>query len=527
MNVEGDVSSESSSGKAPMKIYASVYVHEKDGEKSDNIDDTWRVVKLLEDLNCKIINDEDSPPDESEEDREAEECSSMSDDTSDDEDSKPKPNTHHEAVIINQMTKDTLHSLESLASKNPDAGCFILYIFARQIGNKLKTSDNNDVDVFQLWKAINKPTIPTIFFVQGNSENDADEVPDILLNSENATDRNKNTITSVTTIPKSANVLLVYLPKPENLNVSVPEILREELLKNLEIHTSLINVNRMLREKGCKSSPKFSSTVIEDLHLTNGEPAALPEKYSCERNFLAYAFLFGTYSPGLDLDNLDEDVPLDKKSLRVLEEEFGVKLEFCVENHLMKKADFEKKLLEILQNEELDSCDGIIIILSTHGMENLCLFAYDGCFTIDYVWHSLANSTKLKNKPKVIISDACRGPRYNLEGAVPFPGKNSKGGSSKAVPFRPSGRDTAGTPSMDDMLVALASVEGKPSYGGMGSIFISNLCHTLRKHGELDFQTILRRTMEKVSLIETQYKQQVTFTSALQKLLYLPKKNCQ
>ncbi|XP_046402320.1 uncharacterized protein LOC124168226 [Ischnura elegans] len=502
MDVAGNVSLGTPVETFPMdgKIFAGVYLHEKNNSagKPKHHEDAELAIKCFRKLGCKIIGD---VYDEGG-------ASSVDDE---------------ELVIFNQKLTETEDSLEKFSTKNPDACCYILYFIVPQEGSKFKTSDNY-LDVIRLRETIKNPETPVIFFIQDISSSVSPR-PSMLLNTDKKDGGELK-------IPRSANVLVAYLPNPENLGVSVIKILTDELSKNLSIHNCLTNFNRVLIEKGCKPTPRFGSTLIHQLYLQNGESAKLPEEYSCKRKYLAYAFLFGKFSEEREekLSDLSNLIEKDTESLKVLNH-FGVELQFCVNDGRMTTEEFKKKLREILESGDLDSCDGIFIIVSSHGNENLTVYTYDGEFTIDFIRGELAKCAKLKDKPKVIIGDACRGGDQEKSVSCNEVGHTLHTKDPRDATEGQKSGTTAGmymnccSIDMDDIIIALAAVEGKiaiptPEHG---SIFIYHLCQMIREYNKLDFLSILTLTMNKVSIRGTAGKQQVTFTSGLRKLLYFPK----
>ncbi|XP_046402487.1 uncharacterized protein LOC124168344 [Ischnura elegans] len=492
-------------------IYFAVYLHEIDSTQptTKNLEDAVFAIKFFKNLGCKIFSGEDSPIDDVEASQSNEDVSS--DDSPDEfeEDSRKgddSSSNYKNFVIFNQSLQYTVSDLELFAKGDYGASCFIFYFIVPQVGSKFLTFDESDLNVFQLWKIIRKPSIPVIFLIQGNFTGNASN-PSVLLNTGTEEDKGP-------TIAESANVLLAIIPNPGNLDVPVIKILTDELSKNLDIQTCLTNFNRVLTGKGCKPTPRFGSTLNHHLYLPNGKTVGLQEKYG--RKYVAYAFLFGKFAqkPGQKISDLTEVMKKDKESLNVFKDR-GVELEFCVRDGKMTTEEFKKKLDKIMQSDDLDSCDGIFIIVSSHGSKNLLTRTYDGVFSTEYIQHKLATCTKLKDKPKVIIRDACRG--SHKEGRVPYGAYVPRGGERKDWPV-PQGTSM----NMNDIIIALGSVEGTvASYDDVGSTFIYHLCEMIREHDELDFQTILTLTMNEVS--SKGHKQQVTFTSGLQKLLHLPK----
>ncbi|XP_071447460.1 uncharacterized protein [Hetaerina americana] len=439
-------------------------------------------------------------------------------------------------VMKNIRPIDLDKFLKKVADEKSCSSCILLYFIVPQEGYEFKTREGKTLPLFNMWKKFTGASCPVLFFIQANVTEGA-IVQDVLFNKDNSS---PESLSSAYVMPEASNMLLAYLPRCIGAKKSVAQILSEELPKPYDINTCLTQVIAQLNAMDCRPNPKFSSTLLNPLYLSKREKADIlmsvePPGYTIKRKCLVYAFLFAKFNDET-LMELTSMLEKDRESIEKTFTEPAFELEFSVpENGIMTVNEFRHKLYSITSDaEKMESCDCIMIILSSHGGESDVVFTYDGHFRMDEARRALSMCKELKGKPKVIIRDACRGGGFEVIHYDELKKVKHTVIDNSALSIPLDLEMTKDYCEMTDVLVAMASTKRMESFGTYchGSLFIEALCNYINEKRNEDMLTVLQVVIKTIAertipLLTDEgclenAKQLATFTSTLQKTLKLP-----
>ncbi|KAJ8675741.1 hypothetical protein QAD02_011527 [Eretmocerus hayati] len=168
------------------------------------------------------------------------------------------------------------------------------------------------------------------------------------------------------------------------------------------------------------------------------------------------------------------------------------KLGFQTQNHMdyTRKKIMKTVRMMIRRNYTKDDC--ICICVMTHGGRNGKLYAKDGSYNIDIFEKAFDAMKTLKNKPKLLFVQACRGGNGDREEDTPrFCYSSSSSDETDWVTNMKS------APTKADILIAHSTCEG---YVSFQQWFFPTLCKNLNKFREVcDLDEILTKTIDIVS----------------------------
>ncbi|CAL4061673.1 unnamed protein product, partial [Meganyctiphanes norvegica] len=166
---------------------------------------------------------------------------------------------------------------------------------------------------------------------------------------------------------------------------------------------------------------------------------------------------------------------MDTKNVEETFEMLGYSVK-CHENFSSKQM--ESELNAIVSDQSLWYLDSLIIIIGTHGTERTKFYTSDSRGnTLDITWvrkfFSNKNCPSMKNKPKILIGNFCRGKFYESDALV----YQIKQKLSHMITLFSCTEDT----------VSLRNTSS-------GSCFITTLCNTLKNNQEEELSVIMNIT---------------------------------
>ncbi|KAJ8675739.1 hypothetical protein QAD02_011525 [Eretmocerus hayati] len=280
-----------------------------------------------------------------------------------------------------------------------------------------------------------------------------------------------------------------------------------------------IPVRAEIHESPSQSEPESESPPNDVCSPSTSDQG---DSYNMNHQNRGYCHIFshGVYDSKLGLDAR----PCAENERNTVSETFR-KLGFKVKIHQDYTLDKIHKELTKLSRCDYKKDDCICFFVMTHGNTNGTLYAKDKCYFINIFEKAFDAMKTLKNKPKLLFVQSCRGERAD-------PGIDSPRFSYTSSSSDEIDRTTCmnSTPTKADILIAHSTSEG---YVSFRQWFIPALCENLDKYSEIwDLDEILTKTIDIVSTYESdsdisglnKCKQAPTVIKTLRKKVYFKKK---